>query len=104
MFQDVESNDAAKKRMLQYNYSSKETKKLVSTYALSTREHELMMENIKTLFKQCEIVPTKSQEAATLVIAKAFHQDKKRVLWEMPAGYGKSYVMLFVAALLKATK
>ena len=56
------------------------------------------------VFKQSEIKPTNTQEAATLVIAQAFRKGKHRVLWEMPAGYGKSYVMLFVAALLKATK
>ena len=55
--------------MKQYNYLNNETKKLVGTYTNNTREHESMMENIKMVFKQCEIVPTKSQEAATLVIA-----------------------------------
>ena len=39
-----------------------------------------------------------------MVIASAFYKNKRRILWEMPAGYGKSYVMLFVAALLKATQ
>ena len=62
------------------------------------------MEEIKWVFKLSEIEATKAQEAATMVIASAFYKGKKRILWEMPAGFGKSYVMLFVAALLKATQ
>ena len=46
--------------------------------------------------------PTNRQVAATLVIARSFQQHKHRVLFELPAGHGKSYLMLFVAGLLLA--
>ena len=44
--------------------------------------------------------PTTTQEGSVLCIAKLYRSAKKRVLWELPAGYGKSFVMLLVAALL----
>ena len=55
--------------MKQYTHYNRETKKLVSTYTGSFRDHELTMEDIKMVFKQSEIKPTNTQEAATLVIA-----------------------------------
>ena len=34
------------------------------------------------------------------MITKAIYDNRKRILWEMPAGHGKSYLMLFLTALL----
>ena len=58
------------------------------------------MELVKGVLDMSDLRPLVMQEAACLVILQAIYNNKTRVLWEMPAGHGKSYLMLFLAGLL----
>ena len=101
VFIDAESVDAAKADMLMYDCKL-QTKHLTTTYTSTLVGDHSKLEVVKSVLCASVSEPTNRQVAATLVIARAFKQRKHRVLFELPAGHGKSYLMLFVAGLLLA--
>ena len=69
MFNDADSLEETKARMKQYTYKDRVTKQLVNMYTKPYSKHDLLMTDIKNVFKQRGITPTLTQEAATLAIA-----------------------------------
>ena len=67
---------------------------------------KISVTNKKELDKAVDILkasieaPTKRQLATTLILAQAFDRNKNRVIFELPAGHGKSYIMLLVAGIM----
>ena len=77
-----------------------ETKDVYPAYLAVNEIHAWCLKLVKGVLAMSNLRPLVMQEAACLVILQALYKNRTRVLWEMPAGHGKSYLMLFLAGLL----
>ena len=100
IFDDAPDVDTAIAEMTMFDKNNGETRTLTTEYSRTLVANTNHLNQALGVLRASIQEPTKRQFAATLVIAQAFHKNKNRVIFELPAGHGKSYIMLLVAGLL----